>query len=55
MSMGNHAQVSHKPYETPQVVRLGSFVELTRNQAGSGESRQGGNNGCNGNGGPIGC
>lgn len=55
MSMENLARVGHKPYEAPQVIRLGSFVELTRNQAGSGEKKQGGNNGCNGNGGPVGC
>jgi len=55
MSPLDQASVSPKPYEAPLMTRFGSIVELTRNNVGSGEIRQGGNNGCNGNGGPIGC
>ena len=55
MSLQNNPKSGSAPYEAPQVIRLGSIVELTRNNRGSGEARQGGNNSCNGNGGPVGC
>ena len=55
MSTSIQADVSWKPYEAPQVIRFGSIVELTRNNQGSGEKRQGGNDNCNGRGGPLGC